>query len=447
MAEACPIDETHDARTTSWIVSANGHAEFPLQNLPLGIFSPSAGGDGSGPRAGVAIGDEIVDLAALCSIGLLRGEAEHAARAATGASLNALFALGAGPRRVLRRTLFQLLCSSSGERERITPCLHASSACRMHLPAVIGDFTDFYAGINHARNVGQLFRPEYPLLPNYKYVPVAYHGRSSSIAVSPSQFRRPNGQIKTPSSTTPRLGPCRRLDYEVELGIWVGTGNADGTPISIDRAGAAVAGYCLLNDWSARDIQTWEYQPLGPFLAKNFCTAISNWVITPEALAPFCVAQPARPTDDPKPLAYLWSTADQESGALAIEIEVAIRSAAMRMQEKPWFTLARTDTRNLYWTPAQMVTHHTIGGCNLLAGDLLGTGTISGSTPGSFGSLLEASEGGRCPIRLPTGEERRFVEDSDEIRLSATARRDGFVTIGFGSCLSRVVPATQRDRN
>jgi fumarylacetoacetase len=271
MADACPIDETHNARTTSWIASANSHAEFPLQNLPLGIFSPSAGRDGSAPRAGVAIGDEIVDLAALCSEGLLSGDAEQAARAATGTSLNALFALGARPRRALRRALFHLLSSDSGERERITPCLHASSACRMHLPAAIGDFTDFYAGINHARNVGQLFRPDNPLLPNYKHVPIAYHGRSSSVAASPFRFHRPDGQTKAPDSTTPTLGICRRLDYEVELGIWVGTGNADGIPIGIDRAAAAIAGYCLLNDWSARDIQTWEYQPLGPFLQSVTC--------------------------------------------------------------------------------------------------------------------------------------------------------------------------------
>jgi fumarylacetoacetase len=305
----------------------------------------------------------------------------------------------------------------------------------------IGDYTDFFAGIHHATNTGRQFRPDNPLLPNYKYVPVAYHGRASSVRASGVPVRRPNGQRKPASETTPSFGPSRNLDYELELGIWIGPGNAQGEPISISRAADHIAGFCLLNDWSARDIQGWEYQPLGPFLAKNFCTTISPWIVTPEALAPFRIAQPPRPDSDPVPMAYLLDEADQRRGALDITLEVLLLTQGLREKSLPPHGLSRGSTRHLYWTVAQMVAHHTSSGCNLQPGDLFGSGTISSPTPDGFGSLLEITRGGREPITLASGEARRFLEDGDEVIFRAHARRDGFATIGFGECRGTVLAA------
>jgi fumarylacetoacetase len=431
------LDATHDGMRRSFVASANGHADFPLQNLPLGVFAPP----GAAARAGVAIGDMILDLEGAQAEGLFCSDAEAAARAAAFGTLNALLALGATPRRALRAQLFELLAEGSALAARVAPLLHEAAACTLQLPARIGDYTDFYAGIQHATNVGALFRPDSPLLPNYKYVPIGYHGRASSIVPSGAALRRPNGQRKPATDTTPSFGPARNLDYELELGIWIGPGNALGTPIPIAEAAAHIAGYCLLNDWSARDIQAWEYQPLGPFLAKNFCSTVSPWIVTPEALAPFRVAQPPRPADDPRPMDYLWDAADQAEGALGLALEVHLMTPGLRAQGLPAHRLSAGDARALYWTPAQLVAHHACGGCNLNAGDLLGTGTISTAEEGGFGSLLEITRGGRQPITLASGETRRFLEDGDSVTLTARARREGFAGIGFGACTGTILPA------
>jgi fumarylacetoacetase len=429
------IDETHDAKLRSWVASANGHPDFPVQNLPLGVFSPGGGT----PRPGVAIGDMVLDLAAAHAAGLLLGEAARAAEAAAGGALNALFALGAGPRRALRARLSELLAEGSAERAKAEPCLHAAAGCTLHLPARIGDYTDFYVGIHHATNVGKVFRPDNPLLPNYKYVPIGYHGRASSVVPSGTPIHRPNGQRKLPTEAAPSYGPCRNLDYELELGVWIGSGNKLSEPIPISEAAEHVAGFCLLNDWSARDIQAWEYQPLGPFLAKNFGSTISPWVITPEALAPFRTAQPPRPEGDPVPLPYLLDEADQREGGLALELEVLLLTSGLREKGLPPHRLSLSDARHMYWTVAQMVAHHASNGCNLQPGDLLGSGTISAPGTEGFGSLLETTQGGRQPLRLASGEERRFLEDGDEVILRAHARRDGFAPIGFGECRGTIL--------
>jgi fumarylacetoacetase len=432
------IDETHDAERRSFVASANGHRDFPLQNLPLGMFSPPGGR----PRAGVAIGDAILDLAAAWQAGLFAGEAAIAAQAAGGPVLNDLMACGAGPRKALRGRLCELLEEASPARAQMQAMLREASACTMHLPASVGDYTDFYAGIHHATNVGRQFRPDNPLLPNYKYLPLGYHGRSSSIRVSGAPIRRPRGQHKPASDAMPSFGPSRNLDYELELGIWIGPGNAPGEPIPIGRARDHVAGFCLLNDWSARDIQAWEYQPLGPFLAKNFATTISPWVITPEALAPFRRSQPPRAAGDPAPMEYLLDASDQEVGAIDLELEVLLVTEGVRTRQLPPHRLSLGSSKDLYWTVAQLVAHHASGGCNLNAGDLLGSGTISGPAPGSFGSLLEISEGGRKPLVLASGESRRFLEDGDEVIMRARAHREGYAPIGFGECRGRVLAAS-----
>jgi fumarylacetoacetase len=311
----------------------------------------------------------------------------------------------------------------------------------MHLPVEIGDYTDFYVGIHHATNVGRQFRPDNPLLPNYKYVPIGYHGRASSVRPSGVEVVRPSGQRKAAEGDVPLVGPSVRLDYEVELGVWIGRGNALGSPIPIAEVEDHVAGLCLLNDWSARDLQAWEYQPLGPFLAKNFHTTVSPWVITAEALAPFRVAQPARPSGDPAPLPYLWDDGDQAGGAYAIALQAQLLTAKMRAAGLSPHLLSRGPATNMYWTVAQIVTHHASNGCNLRPGDLLGTGTISGPDADSFGSLIELTSGGRDPIQLPSGETRTFLEDADEIILSAKAEAEGFASIGFGTCHATVRPA------
>ena len=429
-------DETHDPARTSWVARADGHADFPVQNLPLGIFSPAGGA----PRGGIAIGESILDLAALAARGLLEGEALTAAAAAAGATLNPLLALGAAPRRALRARVSALL-SDPGFRPQVEPLLHAATDCTMHLPAAIGDYTDFYVGIHHALNIGRQFRPDNPLLPNYKHVPIGYHGRASSVRASGADVRRPKGQRKAPDAELPDYGPSRRLDYELEMGVWIGTGNALGDTIPIAEAGAHVAGLSLLNDWSARDLQAWEYQPLGPFLAKSFVTTVSPWIVTAEALAPFRLAQAARPDGDPRPLPYLWDEADQAHGAYAITLEAHIATARMRDEGIAPHRLSRGPAGNMYWTVAQMVAHHASNGCNLTPGDLLGTGTISAPSDDGYGSLLEISRGGQQPVTLPGGETRAFLEDGDMLVLTGRMQAEGFAPIGFGPCLGIVSPA------
>jgi fumarylacetoacetase len=433
------LDATHDPERRSWVASADGHPDFPIQNLPLGVFSSPE----SGPRGGVAIGEAILDLPAALAAGLFDGEVRQAAEAASGATLNPFLALGAGPRRALRARLSALLTRGHAEQGKVEGCLRPAADCTLHLPAAIGDYTDFYVGIHHATNVGKLFRPDNPLLPNYKWVPIGYHGRASTVRPSGTPVRRPNGQRKRPDETAPSFGPCRNLDYELELGVWIGPGNEQGSPIPIGQAAEHVAGCCLLNDWSARDVQAWEYQPLGPFLAKSFATTVSPWMVTPEALAPFRTAQPPRPDDDPAPLAYLLDEADQREGAFEIELEVLLLTERMRAAGGTPCRLSLGSTRHMYWTVAQLVAHHTSNGCNLRPGDLLGSGTISAPTRDGYGSLLEITRGGKEPITLPDGDTRAFLEDGDEIVLRARARREGAAPIGFGECRAVVLPAGQ----
>ena len=425
------IDETHDPARTSWVGSANGHPDFPIQNLPLGMFSPPD----HHARPGVAIGDMILELSGVGA--LLPPAVGHLL---TGPTLNPLMALPRADRVAMRRRLSELL-SDPAHQPALEPLLHKAEDCVLHLPAAIGDYTDFYVGIHHATNVGKQFRPDNPLLPNYKYVPIGYHGRASSVRPSGVPVVRPNGQRKGPDEEAPTFGPSRRLDYELELGIWVGQGNALGAPIPIGQAHDHIAGYCLLNDWSARDIQAWEYQPLGPFLAKNFHSTISPWVVTAEALAPFRLPQPPRAEGDPPPLSYLYDENDQQHGAFALELEVHIATAQMRTERVEPFLLSQGPATNMYWTMAQIVAHHASNGCNLQPGDLIGTGTISAAEAGGFGSLLEISQGGKTPVTLPTGETRAFLADGDEVTLRATARAENYVPIGFGACSAVITPA------
>ncbi|MCT8163827.1 MULTISPECIES: fumarylacetoacetase [Pseudomonas] len=421
----------------SWVEHANGHRDFPLQNLPLGIFSRP----GEAPRCGVAIGDAILDLEAVLAAGLFEGQAKAAVEATQGGALNAFFALGAPARVALRERLLELLGEHSEHQAALAEALYPASACQMHLPAKVGDYTDFYVGIQHATNVGKLFRPDNPLLPNYKYVPIGYHGRASTLRPSGTEVRRPKGQTLPAGHTVPTFGPCARLDYELELGIWIGQGNAMGQAIDIAEAGEHLAGLCLLNDWSARDIQAWEYQPLGPFLSKSFITTLSPWVVTAEALAPFRRAQPARPQGDPQPLEYLLDAKDQAHGAFDIELEVLLLTQRMREQGLPAHRLALSNTLNMYWTVAQLIAHHSVNGCQLQPGDLFGSGTLSGPDAGSYGSLLEVTEGGKHPVELASGEVRKFLEDGDEVILRARCTRDGVASIGFGECRGTVVAA------
>lgn len=425
------IDHTHDPAARCWVPGADAHDSFPVQNLPLGVFSPVGGAR----RIGTAIGDQCFDLAA---VALLLPEAVRAAVAEP--VLNALFALPGEARLALRHALFALLTDET-QRSAIEPHLHRAADCELHLPFRIGDYTDFYVGIHHATNIGRLFRPDNPLLPNYKYIPIGYHGRASSVCVSGTPLIRPRGQIKGPNDPAPRFAPSQRLDFELELGAWIAGENDLGEPVPIAQAWDRIGGLCLLNDWSARDIQAWEYQPLGPFLAKNFLTSVSPWVVTSEALAPFRVTQPPRPEGDPVPLDYLNDATDQQSGALALTLEVTLSSRAMRDAALAPVALSKGSAMSMYWTLAQMVAHHSSNGCNLASGDLIGTGTISGPGRGSEGSLMEISRGGAEPVDLPTGESRRFLEDGDELVLAARAERPGYRPIGFGICSGMVEPA------
>jgi len=433
------LNMTHDSGLTSWIESANRvESDFPIQNLPFGVFRRN--GTNERFRVGVAIGDQILDIGAAHASGAFAGEAARAAAACTAPSLNAFMALGPDTWAALRLALSRALGSDSPKSDKLRACLVAQSSAQYCVPAQIGDYTDFYTSIHHATNVGRLFRPDNPLLPNYKWVPIGYHGRSSTIDVSGQAFARPVGQTMPPGSERPKFGPSERLDYEAEVGVFIGVGNAVGDPIPIEKAERHVFGLCLLNDWSARDIQSWEYQPLGPFLSKNFATTISPWIVTLEALAPFRTEW-SRPGDDPQPLSYLDSTQTRQSGAIDIQLEVWLETEKMRESRQPAVRLSGTSFRHAYWTIGQMVTHHTVNGCSLRAGDLLGSGTESGPTAEEAGSLLELSAGGSRPIKLPNGEVRTFLEDNDAIILRGWCERAGTARIGFGDCRGVVLPA------
>ena len=431
------IDETHDVGLSSWVPDATG-SEFPVQNLPFGCFVRP--GDAT-TRIGVAIGGCVLDLHEAVNAGALT-DSPDALRAP---SLNDLMAAGPPVWRALRLALSRLLRHGGSDAVRAAAdrVLLPMQQVAMQLPAVIGDFTDFFASIHHATNAGSLFRPDNPLLPNYKYVPVGYHGRVSSIIPSGAPVRRPQGQVLPPGGTVPILQPSAMLDYEAELGLFVGRGNALGAPIPISAAAEHGFGLVLLNDWSARDVQAWEYQPLGPFLAKSFATTISPWVVTLHALAPFRGPTASRPDGDPAPLPHLDDAEDRRQGGLDVRIEVELCSAAMRQACVPPLRLSDATFQDSYWTLAQMLAHHTSGGCNLRPGDLVGTGTISGPGPGTLGSLLEITRRGAVPLALPGGEQRRFLEDGDEVILRGRCRREGFADIGFGECRAILQPATR----
>ncbi|HPU54329.1 MAG TPA: fumarylacetoacetase, partial [Burkholderiaceae bacterium] len=405
------IDETHSSDLVSWLASANQPGtDFPLQNLPHGVFRRR--GDSVSWRGGVAVGDQVLDMAAAHAAGLFTGEATRAAELAGAPELNGLMALGPPAWQALRLALSRGLREGAPDQVRWQACLIPLAQIEMTVPARIGDYTDMYASIHHAGNVGRLFRPDNPLMPNFKWLPIGYHGRVSSIGVSGQSFPRPRGQILPPGATEPVFSACRRLDYELELGIWVGQGNAQGEAVPLADVDRHLFGLCLLNDWSARDIQTWEYQPLGPFLAKSFATTISPWIVTMAALAPYR-EQWSRPDGDPQPLPYLDDPAIRERGAFDVTIESWLESAAMRTSGRGPARLSRSSFKHSYWTVGQMVAHHTVSGCNLQPGDLIGTGTQSGPGEGEAGALIEQSVGGAQPVSLGNGERRSFLEDDD----------------------------------
>ena len=437
------LNDTHDPSLKSWVAEAE-HTDFPIQNLPWGIFIVQ-GRKGAG-RVGVAIGDQILDITAAHQAGLFSGVASAAAALLVGHSnLNPLMAAPPGHWSALRLGISQLLRSDSRQQDRTRACLVPMDSCHLLLPVQIGDYTDFFASIDHARNMGSMMRPDNPLLPNYKYIPIAYHGRASSIGSGytalPHQFRRPIGQVKANDATSPAVLPSARMDYELELGIWIGGSNPQGSRVDIANAGQRLFGVGLLNDWSARDIQAWEYQPLGPFLAKNFASTVSPWVVTTEALLPFRVPARERAEDDPAPLLYLDSDENRKLGGWDIKMEVLLLSEKMRASGQAPLSLARSNFSYAYWTALQMIAHHTIGGCNLNPGDLLGSGTISGPGEGEVGSLIERTRGGKLSIDLPGGEERRFLEDGDTVILRAWCEKDSHQRIGFGECAGTVLPA------
>lgn len=432
------VNETHRQSLKSWVPSANkSTTEFPIQNLPFGVFRKSEGLPG---RVGIAIGDQILDLTACNSLGLFTGLAETAALACESDNLNPVMAWGPEYWSALRKRVSELLREGSSEVDLTTRCLVSMAEVELLLPAHIRDYTDFYASIHHATNVGSMFRPNEPLLPNYKYVPIGYHGRVSSIVISGTPVRRPSGQIKSGSVGSPEMQPTSMLDYEMEVGCFVGPGNAMGEPIKISQAERHLFGVCLLNDWSARDIQSWEYQPLGPFLAKNFATSLSPWVITMEALAPFRTAI-SRSSVDPQPLPYLSYKEDTQSGALNLTLQVFLYTRKMRDEGVDPVKVSEGNFRDMYWTLAQMLAHHTSNGCNLQPGDLLGSGTVSGSDKSSRGCLLELTWRGSEPLELPTGESRKFLEDGDEVIMKGFCETPGFKRIGLGECRGTIAGA------
>ncbi|MFZ6673115.1 fumarylacetoacetase [Undibacterium sp. Xuan67W] len=434
------LNETHDAQLRSWVSSANeAQCDFPIQNLPYGVFRRA--GSAESFRIGVAIGDQILDLKAAQAAGIFASmKSPQFDHAITSTSLNALMDIGSTAWGILRLLLSRALREGSPQQTELAAALIPQAEAEYALPAQIGDYTDFYTSIHHATAVGKLFRPDNPLLPNYKWVPIGYHGRSSSIGVSGQKFRRPIGQTMPPNATSPVFGPAKRMDYELEIGIFIGNGNAPGENIGIDQAESHVFGLCLLNDWSARDMQAWEYQPLGPFLAKNFASTISPWVVTLEALAPYR-HQWQREATDPQPLAYLESTDLRAHGAFDVELEVLVQTRAMHEQGAPAQRLSLSNFRHSYWSVSQLVTHHTVNGCNLRAGDLLGSGTQSGPAPEEAGSLLELTAGGKQPLTLANGEQRVFIEDGDTIIMRGWAQKPGLPRIGFGEVAGTLLPA------
>jgi fumarylacetoacetase len=438
------LNETHDPRLRSWLESANeAQTDFPLQNLPFGVFR-RAGSDESF-RGGVALGDQIIDLSVAARTGALSSErfgvaAAQAASTAATAPLNDFMAAGRHAWSALRLALSRAFRLGSPQEVALRGCLVPQANAEFSLPAHIGDYTDFYSSIYHATAVGRLFRPDQPLMPNYRWLPVAYHGRSSSIGISGQYFPRPRGQALRGGSSTPSVAPSERLDYELELAAFIGPGNELGQSIELNHAEAHVFGLCLLNDWSARDLQAWESQPLGPFQGKNFATTISPWIVTLEALAPYRSPW-RRPADDPPALPYLDSEAVRAAGALDIELEVCLQTERMRAQASAPQQLSRSNFREAYWTIAQMVAHHTLNGCNLRPGDLLGTGTQSGAQHAQAGSLLELTRAGREPLQLACGEQRRFLEDGDTVTMRAWCERVGYARLGFGALLGGVLPA------
>ena len=438
------MNATHDPQRRSWVESAH-NSEFPIQNLPFGVFKRR--GPHTYAQAGVAIGNQIVDLAACVEQQLFTGAAAEAAQACCASTLNAFLSLGQPAWSALRAALSDLLRSDGPFAERAdqlaAQILVPMSAVDMQLPMTIGDYTDFYASIHHATNIGSMFRPDNPLLPNYKYIPIGYHGRASSVVISGTPVRRPVGQTKGPQEEVPSVQPSRLLDYEMEVGFVVGPGNVHGEPIALAEAEAHIFGMCLVNDWSARDMQAWEYQPLGPFLAKSFATTISPWIVTLEALEPFRCAAFERAKDDPQPLPYLADQTNQRQGGVDLQVEVWLLTKSMREQGREPTRLSSGNFCEMYWTIGQMLTHHASNGCPLLPGDLMASGTISGPIADSRGSLIELTMRGQEPLQLPAGEERRFLEDGDEVILRGYCKAEGAVAIGFGECRGTITAAPQ----
>lgn len=432
-----PLNETHDPRQDSWLASANDDSEFPVQNLPYSVFRRA--GSNEAWRGGVAIGDQVLDMESLVATGLCSGLAEDSMRLAARAPLNAFMASGPDAWAAVRSTLFQALRRGAPSQDKVRACLLPQDEAEHAIPATIGDYTDFYTSIHHARNVGRQFRPDNPVLPNYRWVPIGYHGRSSSIVLSGKPVRRPWGQTAPAGAGAPDFQPCKRLDYEIELGAYIGPGNALGQPVTIGTAESQLFGVCLLNDWSARDVQSWEYQPLGPFLGKSFATSVSPWVVSLEALAPFR-SPLSREPGEPDPLPYLSSAHNAEQGAFDIQLQVWLQTKRMRQDAIEPKLLSQTSFRLAYWTLAQLVTHHTSNGCNLRPGDLLGTGTQSGPSASELGSLLELTLNGQTPIDL-SGETRTFLEDGDQVTFRAFCERPGATKIGFGSLCAEILPA------
>jgi len=435
------LDETHDPARRSFVESANRpETDFPIQNLPFGVFSTK---DDTVSRIGVAIGDQILDLKRVSGRSeRLSGSTREALQETT---LNRLFALGANALREVRRGVADMLdqgASGNDTRRHATDLLTPIDTCTLSLPTRVSNYTDFYAGIYHARAAGALLTPENPLPQNYKWVPIAYHGRASSVQIGRGTVLRPLGQ-RAPSAAgePPSFGPCERLDFELEMGFYLASGNRLGKPIPIAEASREITGFTLLNDWSARDVQRWEMYPLGPFLSKSFATSVSPWVVTADALAPFRVAALPRPDGDPRPLPYLYDTADQAEGGLDVHLQVLLSTAQMRRENQSAVEILTSNAKYLYWTPAQMVAHHTVNGCNLQSGDLIGTGTISGPSPAELSSMLEFTNAGTKPVTLPNGEKRGFLEDGDEVTFRGKCSREGFVTIGFGSCVGMIEAA------
>jgi len=435
------LNHTHDANARSWVATANkAGTDFPIQNLPYAVFRRT--GSPQPFRGGVAIGDQVLDMAALCARQLLDGLALDAARAAALPALNDFFALGAVAWRALRQAVFALLRDDAPAAtvQAVRECLVPQAEVEYTVPARIGDYTDFYTSIDHALNISRLMNPEGDVTPNFRWIPTAYHGRVSTIGISGQRFHRPMGQTMAPGAKAPTYHACARLDYELELGIWIGEGNAAGEAIPLERAEEHIFGICLLNDWSARDIQFWEMAPLGPFLAKNFATTISPWIVTMEALAPYRLAW-TRPANEPQPLGYLEGPANRESGAIDIRLEVWLESEKARNEGSGPSRLSRTNFRHQYWSVAQMVAHHTVGGCSLNPGDLLGSGTISGPGPGEAGAIIELTRAAQDPVTLASGEQRGFLEDGDAVLLRGWCEKPGHARIGFGESRGMVLPA------